>query len=112
MEAVLPHLGPKDDEARAAITEAGKKLDAAVKKIGTVSLTQAAAEKVQSLASARIQTLFSSHTSLSALTSPFHVDAFRCHAGVICQSQRGHSCMELGKMQKMLSTCNFVLFTC
>lgn len=46
LEALLPHLGPKDEDAKAAIGEAGKKLEEAVKKIGLVSLSQGPADKV------------------------------------------------------------------
>ncbi len=46
LEGLLPHLAPPDKEAQAAVQEARKKLAEAVDKIGVVSLTQAAAEKV------------------------------------------------------------------
>ena len=46
LEGLLPHLSPVDKEAVAAVQEARKKLAEAVDKIGVVSLTQAAAEKV------------------------------------------------------------------
>ncbi len=46
LEGLLLHLAPPDEEAVTALQAAQKKLAEAVAKIGTVSLTQAAAEKV------------------------------------------------------------------
>ncbi len=46
LEGLLPHLGPGDEDAVAALQEARRALDAAVAKIGAISLTQAAADKV------------------------------------------------------------------
>lgn len=46
LEGLLPHLGPPDDAAQAALADAKKKLAAAVRQIGTINLTQAAENKV------------------------------------------------------------------
>ena len=50
LEGVLPHLAPPDAEALESLQSARKKLAEEVAKIGIVSLTQAAAEKVRTAA--------------------------------------------------------------
>jgi hypothetical protein len=50
LEGLLPHLAPPDAEALESLQSARKKLAEEVAKIGIVSLTQAAAEKVRTAA--------------------------------------------------------------
>ena len=57
LEGLLPHLGPSDEDAQAALKEAKKQLGAAVAKIGNISLVQAAADKVLHLILHQMSTL-------------------------------------------------------
>lgn len=96
LEALLAHLGPSGEDTKAARAQADSQLEAAVKKIGTISLTQS-----------------SNDTVCIAFVLPLSPLLFTSHCGAdVCISMHGRHrcdfCLHLTESSMSLCACRML----